>query len=121
MVEETRTYAMSKLSGQGCLLRGMTDGVEALRQAVFLLLQTERYKWPVYTGGFGVELAGLFGRPSAYVIPEVERRLREALQHDERVLSVEDFKFSQQGSRLAVSFVVNSIYGEMALQTEVDI
>lgn len=121
MAEETRTYAMSELSGRGCLLRGMTDGVEALRQTVFLLLQTERYKWPVYAGGFGVELAGLFGRPSAYVIPELERRLREALLRDDRVLGVEEFNFRQQGSRLAVSFVVKSIYGEMTLATEMEV
>ena len=119
MTEETITYAMSNLSGRGCVLRGMTDGLEALRQAVFLLLQTEAGRWPVYSGDYGVELAGLFGRPSAYVIPEAERRLREALLRDERILAVEDFKFKQQGSRLACRFVVKSIYGELALETEV--
>ena len=75
MTEETKTYAMSNLSGRGCVVRGMTDGLEALRQAVFLLLQTEAGRWPVYSGDYGVELAGFFGRPSAYVIPEAERRL----------------------------------------------
>lgn len=120
MTEENRTYALSERSGRGCAVRGMTDGLEALRQAVFLLLQTEAGRWPVYSDKYGVELAGLFGRPSAYVIPEVERRLREALLHDERVCGVEDFHFVQQGSRLAVSFVVKSIYGELALKTEVD-
>ena len=56
--------------------------------------------------------------PPAYVIPEAERRLREALLHDERILSVEDFAFKRQGGRLAISFVVKSIYGELELKTE---
>lgn len=119
MTEESRTYAMSELSGRGCALRGMTDGVEALRQTVFMLLQTEAARWAVYPGGFGVELADLFGQPLVYVIPEVERRLREALLRDERILNVENFSFKQQGSRLLVDFVVKSVYGEMTLAAEI--
>lgn len=118
MAGETQTYALTNLSGQGCFVRGRTDGLEALRQAVFLLLQTEAGRWPVYSDAYGVGLAELFGRPTAYVIPEAERRLREALLHDERILSVEDFAFKRQGGRLAISFVVKSIYGELALKTE---
>ena len=90
---------------------------EALRQAVFLLLQTERGRWPIFSAGFGVDLLGLVGQPAAYVIPEAERRLREALLQDDRVLGVEEFRFARQGRSLAVSFLVRSVYGD--LQAEV--
>ena len=57
------------------------------------------------------------GQPAAYVIPEAERRLREALLQDDRVLGVEEFRFARQGRSLAVSFLVRSVYGD--LQAEV--
>ncbi len=122
-VQEARTWALNDLDGEaggaGSFLQGSCEGLAALRQAVFLLLQTERGRWPVFSAGFGVDLLGLVGQPAAYVIPEAERRLREALLQDDRVLAVEEFRFAQQGRRLAVSFLVRSVYGD--LQAEVEI
>ena len=70
-----------------------------------------------FSAGFGVDLLGVVGQPAAYVIPEAERRLREALLQDDRVLGVEEFRFVRQGRSLAVSFLVRSVYGD--LQAEV--
>ena len=118
-VQEARTWALSEFAPDGgeCFVQGRCDGLEALRQAVFLLLQTERGRWPVLSAGFGVDLLGFVGQPAAYVIPEAERRLREALLQDDRVLGVEEFRFARQGRSLAVSFLVHSVYGD--LQAEV--
>lgn len=125
-VQEARTWALNDLASEageageaGSFLQGSCDGLEALRQAVFLLLQTERGRWPVFSAGFGVDLLGLVGQPAAYVIPEAERRLREALLQDDRVLAVEEFRFARQGRKLTVSFLVRSVYGD--LQAEVEI
>ena len=76
-VQEARTWALSEFAPDGgeCFVQGRCDGLEALRQAVFLLLQTERGRWPIFSAGFGVDLLGLVGQPAAYVIPEAERRL----------------------------------------------
>ena len=43
-VQEARTWALSEFAPDGgeCFVQGRCDGLEALRQAVFLLLQTER-------------------------------------------------------------------------------
>ncbi len=120
-VQEARTWALSEFASDGgeCFVQGRCDGLEALRQAVFLLLQTERGRWPVFSAAFGVDLLGLVGQPAAYVIPEAERRLREALLQDDRVLGVEEFRFARQGRSLVVSFLVRSVYGD--LQAEVEI
>lgn len=118
-VQEAQTWAIDELGVEECRLQGRCDGIEALRQAVFLLLQTERGRWPVFSAGFGVDLQGLLGQPAAYVIPEAERRLREALLQDDRVLAVEDFQFARQGRRLTVGFVVRSVYGDMQAEVEI--
>ena len=46
---------------------GETDGLEAMKQAVYLILSTERYAYPIYSWNYGVELKDLFGQPTTYV------------------------------------------------------
>ena len=58
---------------------GMVDGLESVKQAVFLILQTERYRHLIYTPDYGAELEGLIGRDPLFVQSELKRRIREAL------------------------------------------
>ena len=59
----------------------------------------------------------LFGMPVIYVIPELERRITEALIQDERIESVDDFEFDSSEKRtVKASFTVHTIFGDV--QTE---
>jgi hypothetical protein len=138
----TETYALSELSsldnadnaGNGgdladtadsadtaACIKGKVDGLAALQQAVYMLLQVERSAYEIFSEDYGVDLAGLIGQSKAYVIPELERRLREALLVDERVLGVEDFVFKAESSAISVSFVIKSIYGDLTAETQVSV
>lgn len=99
-----------------------TDGLEAVKQAVYKILLTERYDYVMYSGNYGIELKDLFGQPVSYVCPELERRITEALTWDDRIDSVSDFAFdlSKKGV-VAVSFTVNSIFGSFDTEKEVKI
>lgn len=99
-----------------------TDGLEAVKQAVYKILLTERYDYVMYSGNYGIELKDLFGQPVSYVCPELERRITEALTWDDRIEGVSDFAFdlSKKGT-VAVSFTVNSIFGSFDTEKEVKI
>lgn len=118
-VQQAATYALNEgyatAAGER-FLQGRCEGLAALRQTVFLLLQTEQNRWPVFSDRFGVALEELLGQPAAYVIPEAERRVREALLQDDRILAVEDFRFEREACWLKVAFVVKSVYGELATE-----
>lgn len=102
-------------------LDGMTDGREAVRQAVFLILHTERYGWPIHSWGYGVELHSLIGKDPAYCVPEIERRVKEALLQDDRITAVRDFSFTVQKKKVLAAFAVESIYGSIESGLEVAI
>ncbi len=51
---------------------GICDDVEALKQTIFLILNTERYQHLIYSWNYGVELNDLIGEPISFVIPELE-------------------------------------------------
>ncbi|MBM6828770.1 DUF2634 domain-containing protein [Anaerotignum lactatifermentans] len=111
------TYAMMETKGE---IRGNADGLEAIKQAIYKILMTERYRYLIYDFQYGVELADLYGRPAAYVIPEVEKRIREALLADDRVNSVEDFQFSEEQGALAVRFQAETELGTIELERKVE-
>ncbi len=116
--QPSQTYRMD-VSNEA--VRGYADDLEAMKQAVFKILQTERYQSLIYSGDYGIELADLFGQPVSYVQPELERRITEALMQDERIISVSGFAFSQKKKgELLVSFDVKTVFGEFTSERSVN-
>lgn len=114
----TETYGLEELENGMLRVRGRVDGLAALRQAVWLMLNIEQGQSRIFSSGYGVELAGLLGKRPEYVKPELERRLREALCRDDRVLDVTDFSFVINGSKVSAALVIKSVYGEISEEVE---
>lgn len=91
--------------------KGKTDELDAVRQAVYKILNTERYTYPIYSWNYGIELVDLFGQPIPWVYPELERRITEALVWDDRITSVTEFEFNNVKNEVHASFTVNTIFG----------
>ncbi|EGT4205726.1 DUF2634 domain-containing protein, partial [Clostridioides difficile] len=70
--EPSKTF---KLHIEKSKIDGICDDVEALKQTIFLILNTERYQHLIYSWNYGVELNDLIGEPISFVIPELERRI----------------------------------------------
>lgn len=102
-------------------ISGYTDELDAVTQAIYLILSTERYEFPIYSWDYGVELIDLIGKPMPYVMAEVPRRITEALTQDNRIEKVTDFEFETKGKRLHVKFTVVSNIGNIPTELEVDI
>ena len=106
----TNTFKLNEAYNQ---IYGFTDGLEAMKQAIYLILNTERYEYIIFSWNYGVELADLFGKPSSYVMAELERRISEALLQDKRITKVEDFEFDRERNKVFCKFKVKTIYGEI--------
>ncbi len=100
---------------------GMTDTLQAVEQAVYLILNVERYQWLIYSWDYGVELRDLFGKPVRYCVTEIERRITEALLQDDRITAVQNFRFETTKRTVATTFTVVSIFGEFEAATEVTV
>lgn len=102
-------------------IAGVTDEIEAVQQAVYLILNTERYTYPIYSWDYGIELRDLFGKPTPWVYPELERRITEALTWDDRIVSVTEFEFENVKNNVTAKFTVNTIFGSFETETVVGI
>lgn len=93
-------------------IRGYCDERRAIEQAVYKILNTERYQYLIYSWNYGIELADLYGQPIPYVYAEIQRRITEALLSDDRISNVTNFNFSNpQGGDVFTTFDVVTDYG----------
>lgn len=92
------------------------DNDEIIRQAVYLVLLTERYDYAMYSWNYGIELSDLFGRERQYVIPMLISRIKEALLQDDRILNVTNFNFNINRSKYSVSFTVITKYSTVDIK-----
>lgn len=102
-------------------INGYVDNLPSVEQSVYLILGTERYKYPIYSWDYGIELIDLFGKPIPYIIAVLPRRIKEALMVDNRISDVVDFNFDKKGSKLAVSFTVITNQGSFSTDLEVNV
>lgn len=115
----SKTYKMDLKNN---IIVGYTDELEAMRQAVYKIIRTERYKYIIYSWDYGIELEDLFGMPVSYCIPEIERRIIEALEQDTRILEVTNFEFeTPKRGVIFVKFEAYTIFGKFEVDREVQV
>lgn len=112
------TYNINIESGR---IIGHTDHLNAMEQAIYLILSTERYESIIYNWYYGVEFDSLIGKNRDYTTSELKRRIREALSEDDRISDVTDFNISYKEDAAHVSFLVQTNIGDIDINWEVNI
>lgn len=103
-------------------ISGYCDKREAVKQAIYKILNTERYQYVIYSRNYGISLLDLYGEPIEYVCPELQRRIEDALSVDDRIESCEDFEFDTSERRnVIVTFTAKTIYGDVEAEKAVSI
>ena len=86
------------------------------RGSIYKILNVERYKYAIYSWNYGIEFYELLGKRRGYVIPELERRITEALMRDDRIYSVSGFSFGWNKQKCFVSFKVSTELGAFEIE-----
>ena len=118
-----RTYkvVVNEDSEIGSRISGYVDDLESIKQAIYLILSTERYAFIIYSWDYGVELIDLIGKPMPYVMSEIPRRIKDALIQDNRIDDVVDFEFERHGKKLHTTFTVVTNIGNISTELEVEV
>ena len=115
-IQPSLTYALDIENNR---IRGRVDNMEAVKQAIYLILSTERYDYLIYSWNYGVELNELIGQPKSLVLPELKRRITEALLQDDRITKVDGFEFVSGRGKIQISFTAHTIFGDSEIEWEV--
>lgn len=98
----------------------MDDGLEAVRQAVEIALNVERFRWTIYSANFGSELDELIGQDEALITAEIPRLVEGALSQDDRIVQVDGYTFTRMGpDSMHVSFTVHTVYGDLIEEMQI--
>lgn len=97
------------------------DGIEAMKQAIYCILNTERFEHLIYSWNYGIELKHLIGENTTFVIPELERVITEALLQDTRITEVNNFEFEVNKNSIIAKFKVITTVGEIESEKVVSI
>ena len=117
-IEPNKTY---KMNFKVNIVEGFVDDMDAVRQAIYKVLGTERYAYPIYSWDYGMELSDLYGEDTRYVCAELEDRIKEALTQDERITDVIDFTFNTEEKGIVkVAFTVETTEGDIEIESEVN-
>lgn len=110
----TKTYGLSETK-----IEGVLDNLAALKQAIYKVLSTEQYEYPIYSFKYGIAWKDLIGEERSYARAEMKRMIEEALLQDDRIREVSGFYFEFSADSCHCSFNVSSIYGEIQIEKEV--
>ena len=88
------------------------NGLEAVKQAVDIMLSTDRFKWQIYTSNIGSELETLIGEETSYIVSEFPRMIEDALSVDSRIIEASDFNYTVNGDSMLWTFTVRTVYGD---------
>ena len=118
---ETQPSKTYKMHIEENIINGDCDGQEAMKQAIYKILNTERYQYIIYSWNYGIELEDLYGEPITYVIPELQRRIEEALLQDDRITAVDDFEFdTSKKGEVTATFLAHTIFGDIEAEKVVN-
>ncbi|SFC63659.1 DUF2634 domain-containing protein [Clostridium uliginosum] len=92
---------------------GICDKVEALKQTIYFILNTERYDYLIYPDSYGSEIKETIGMDRDISESEIKRRIKEALIQDDRIENVDEFIFEYEKDSVLVKFTVFSIYSKL--------
>ena len=93
---------------------GMINGIEAMKQAIWLILNTERFEYAIYSWNYGIELHSLIGKPKTpFIQAKIKKAIEDALLADDRILQVDSFELKKIEKALIISFKAHTTQGEI--------
>jgi phage baseplate assembly protein W len=113
----SKTYRMDTSEFR---IGGMIDEAQAIKQAIYCILQTDRYSCQILSRDYGIEKADLFGKPVDFAAQRLERRISEALTQDDRIEKITNYQAEEAGPHtLHVSFTAVTTAGDIGIDQEV--
>lgn len=110
----SKTYSLDIDTGD---IGGKIDGLAAIKQAILKVINTSRFKYPIYSYDYGCEIHDLIGMDltDGFLMSELERMIKEAVEYDDRVDKVHSFNITTNRDNIYISFQVDTVEGELTI------
>lgn len=101
-------YETGQLTGE------IVYGLEAVKVWIWLVLHSERFRYPIFSWQYGAELERYVGRgySQEYLNDAVKNAVKDCLKVNPHIKRIEDFSCKMENDRLKIEFTVRTDYGE---------
>ena len=100
-------------------IKGYVTGLDAVKQACYKAISTERFAFSAYNFNYGIELQDLIGQSKDFVSADLKRRFEECLEGIKGYLSVGEFNIVELNDGLKAEIEIQTEYGNVLLEQEV--
>lgn len=76
-------------------IQGYVNDIDSLKQTVFFILSTERFRYITVSDNVGVELENLYGEDINLIEVKLKETIENALLADDRITEIRDFKLTR--------------------------
>lgn len=119
-----RNIKIDLATGRAVFQRGepvIVEGREAVLSWAWMALHTPRFRYAVFTWGYGCEVEGLIGQPYTEALKQSEARryVSECLTVSPYITGVDDITVGFESGRLTISCAITTIYGREELTANV--
>lgn len=106
---------------KGRLTGRIVSGVEAICVWAYLALKAKRYRWVIYSWGYGNEVYNLIGNSYSeeYLHSECKRYMEECLFENEHITAIEALEVSQIKDVLHIKFRLVTDIGSKEVEMNV--
>lgn len=94
-------------------IQNKITGLNAIKQAIYMMLNTEKKAFTIYPLDYGVSFEKYIGQHYDFITGDAPREIKESLLKDNRILDVTNFKFSKEKEKIFITFTVVTVYGEI--------
>lgn len=96
-------------------------GIEAVRSWAFRTLQTQRYRFGIFTWNHGLDISRFKGKILTDKNKvDLIKEIKECLLQNKAIKNIYDFNFSTDKNDVIINFKVNTDYGEYSEEVKLD-
>lgn len=112
IITEEMTSKTYKIDFSKNRINEKIDGLEALKQAIYCILNTIRYENIIYSHNYGSEVNSAIGLDYDLAKAEVKRYINEAILADDRFIEIQNYTTEKLTSdSMLISFDVLTEFG----------
>ena len=121
VIEMPKEYEVDCETGQ--LTGRIVEGVEALKVWIWCCLHTQRFRYQIYSWDYGADLEQYVGQTltDEYLETDLRDEIEEALKVNQYITEIDDYAFELTGSKITVTFSVQTLLGSIEEEYDVNL
>lgn len=116
----TKTSNTYKMNREALVIKSLINNKEAIAQAVYKILMTEKDTYIIYDSNYGIKFKDLYGKDTTYVVSILKLRIEDALKNDDRIRGIKNFSAVANKHSISVEFTVESVFGDIEIEYDTE-